>query len=174
MSRAAGKVLSVLTLLGLAACNGGPATETLIAARQQAIDPPQLWRLEVMGGAGAVRSAVYVCADTPLREAFARTRAEVNGKPCQDTTSPLVKPNGWVLRCVVDGRPFAVSSTTTGDLERDFRLNFGLTQLYYYPTPNDPAPTTVRQSRHFLYMGACPAGWRIGDQAKPGRRPHPA
>jgi len=161
----------VLALLGLAACDEAPRTETTILARQQAIDPPQLWRVEVIGDTGAVRNAVYVCADTPLREAFVRARAEVNGKACTDTTSPLVKPNGWVLRCVADGRPFAVSAAAVGDPEHDFRLNFGLTELFYFRTASDPSPITVRETRHFLHMGPCPAGWRIGDQAKPGHRP---
>jgi hypothetical protein len=165
---------TVLALLGLAACGEAPKTETAILARQQTIDPPQLWRVEVIGDAGAVRDAVYVCADTSLREAFVRARAEVNGKPCEDTTSGLVKPNGWTLRCMVDGRPFAVSAATVGDLEHDFRLNFGLTQLFFFRTADDPPPITVRETRHFLHMGPCPAGWRIGDQAKPGHRPHRA
>jgi hypothetical protein len=166
--------LAILTLLSLAACNGSPKTETTIITRQQTVDPPQLWRVEVIGEAGAIRAAVYVCADTPLREAFVRARAEVNGKTCTDTTSPIVKPNGWTLRCVVDGRPFAVSAVTIGDLEHDFRLDFGLTQLFYFRTADDPPPITVRETRHFLHMGPCPAGWRIGDQAKPGQRPHRA
>jgi hypothetical protein len=165
------RALAVLALFSLAACDVGSGTETKILVRQQAIDPPQLWRVEVIGDTGAIQAAIYVCADTPLREAFGRARAEVNGKTCEDTTSPLVKPNGWVLRCAVDGRPFAVSATTIGDLEKDFRLEFGLTQLFYFRTADDPAPITVRQTRHFLHMGSCPTGWRLGDQAKPGRRP---
>lgn len=163
--------LTVLALLGLVACDGAPKTKTTILARKQAVDLPRLWRVEVLGDTGAVRAAVYVCADTPLREAFVRARAEVNGKPCEDITSPLVKPNGWVLRCVADGRPFAVSAATVGDLEHDFRLDFGLTQLFFFRSAGDPPPITVRETRHFLRMGPCPAGWRIGDQAEPGHRP---
>src|SRR5258707_10032834 len=142
--------LTVLALLSLAACDGAPKTETTLLARQQTIDPAQLWRVEVIGDTGAVQTAVYVCADKPLRDAFVRARAEVNGKACTDTTSPLVKPNGWVLRCVADGRPFAVSAAAVGDPEHDFRLNFGLTELFYFRTAADPPPVTVRETRHFL------------------------
>lgn len=163
--------MSLLALLSLAACDTTSKTETKILAQQQTTDPPQLWRVEVIGDTGAVRAAVYICADTPLREAFVRARAEVNGKTCEDTTSPIVKPNGWTLRCMADGRPFAVSAVTIGDLDHDFRLHFGLTQLFFFRTAEDPPPITVRETRHFLHMGPCPAGWRIGDQAKPGRRP---
>jgi hypothetical protein len=155
----------------LAAGAGVPDTETKILARQQAIDPPQLWRVDALSADGAVRASVFVCADTSLREAFVRTRAEVNGEICKDTTSPVLKENGWALRCQAHGWPFAVSATTVGDPQQDFRLNFGLTQLYYLPTANDPPAMSVRQSRHFRRIGACPTGWRIGDQAKPGHKP---
>jgi hypothetical protein len=154
-----------------AAGAGVPDTETKILARQQAIDPPQLWRVDALSADGAVRASVFVCADTSLREAFVRTRAEVNGEICKDTTSPVLKENGWALRCQAHGWPFAVSATTVGDPQQDFRLNFGLTQLYYLPTANDPPAMSVRQSRHFRRIGACPTGWRIGDQAKPGHKP---
>jgi hypothetical protein len=163
--------LALLLLIGLAGCEGSPQTEARILARQQLIDPPQLWRVEVLRPSGAIQSAVYVCTDTAVREAFSRTRAEVNGEICKDATSPMVKSNGWALRCYAGRRQFAVSAVTIGDLQRDFRLDFGLTEILFFPDPGDPKPVSVRQSRHFLRMGACPAGWGIGDQAKPGRRP---
>jgi hypothetical protein len=166
--------LALLALLGLAACDLGRATQSEILARQQAIDPPQLWRVEVIGRDGAVQAAVYVCADTTLRETFTRTRAEVNGQLCEDTTYPNMRPNGWVLSCQVNGRPFAISATTFGDLQKDFRLDFVLTEQYHYRTPTDPDPLTASQVRHFLRMGPCPSGWSIGDQAKPGRPPRRA
>jgi len=151
-----------------------PDTETRILARQQAIDPPQLWLVDALGDDGAVTGSVFVCADTPLRETFLRTRAEVNGTLCRDTTSPVVKPNGWALSCVANGQPFAVSAATFGDPQRDFRVDFALTPLKYVYPPPVRWPATVRQLRHFRRVGACPSGWRIGDQAKPGRRPHRA
>ena len=166
--------LAFLALLGLAGCDLGRATQSEILARQQALDPPQLWRVEVIGRDGAVKAATYVCADTNLRETFARARAEVNGQPCKDTTDPYMRPNGWALSCQVNGRPFGISATTVGDLQRDFRLEFALTELYHYRTPQDPNPVTASQVRHFLRMGPCPSGWSIGDQAKPGRPPHRA
>ena len=163
--------LALLVLLALAACDLGRETQAEILARRQAIDPPQLWRVEVLGGDGAVQAAVYVCADSTVRETFTRARAEVNGEPCKDTTYPNLRPNGWVLSCQVNGRPFGISATTVGDLDRDFRLDFVLTELYHYRTPESPRPETASQVRHFLRMGPGPSGWDIGDQAKPGRRP---
>ncbi|THD60311.1 hypothetical protein [Phenylobacterium sp.] len=163
--------LALLALLGLAACDIGRASRTEILARQQALDPPQLWRVEVIGRDGAIQAAAYVCADRTLRETFTHSRAEVNGQPCEDTTYPYLRPNGWSLSCQANGRPFGVSATTVGDLQKDFRLDFVLTELYHYRTPKQPDPVTASQVRHFLRMGPCPSGWSIGDQAKPGRPP---
>jgi hypothetical protein len=167
-------LLAMLGLLGLAACDIGRASQTEMLARQQAVDPPQLWRVEVIGRDGAATAAVYVCADSSLREAFTHTRAEVNGVPCKDTTNPYMRPNGWALSCQANGRPFGISATTVGDLQRDFRLDFVLTELYTEYFQHGSTPVTASQVRHFLRMGRCPSGWNIGDQAKPGRRPRRA
>lgn len=165
--------LTLAALLALAACDSGPDTQTELLARQQAIDPPQLWLVQVLDDAGAAKASVFVCADTTLRETFVRTRAEVNGEICRDTTSPVMKSNEWALRCQAGGMPYAISASTVGDPERDFRLDFGLTQLFFDPTVAGSKRMSVRQSRHFRRIGACPTGWRIGDQAKPGKRPRP-
>ena len=167
MTGAAACALAVAALIGLTACDVGGDTSTQILARQAAIDPPQLWLVQLLDGKARPAPAVFVCADTSLRDSFVRARAEVNGRPCEDTTSPLLKAREWVLSCKAQGRAFTVSASTLGDLDRDFRLNFALTPLF-----NKAEVGTVRQSRRFRLVGACPAGWRIGDQAKPGRRPH--
>jgi len=170
-------VLAIAALFALAAGSLAAGmdtqdTETRILNRQQLIEPPQLWRVDALSETGGVKASVFVCADTSLRETFVRARAEVNGEICKDTTSPDMRENGWALRCSADGRPFAVSASTIGDPTRDFRLDFAITELYFAPTPGDPQPAHARQSRHFRRVGQCPAGWRIGDQAKPGHRPH--
>src|SRR4051812_6337982 len=84
----------------------GPDTETRILARQQALDAPQLWRVDALAPADAVKASVFICADTAVRESFTRTRAEVNGETCKDTTPPVLKDNGWALRCQAHGWPF--------------------------------------------------------------------
>lgn len=172
-------VLAIAAMFALAAGifaagAGVTDTETQILDRQQAIDPPQLWLVDALTETGAVKASVFVCADTSLRETFVRTRAEVNGEVCKDTTAPVMKENGWALRCAAHGRPFAVSASTVGDPKQDFQLNFGLTQLYYFPTVTGPQRMSVRQSRHFRRIGACPVGWRIGDRARPGHKPRRA
>lgn len=172
-------VLAIAAVFALAAGSfaagsGAQDTESKVLARQQSIDPLQLWQVDALSETGAVKASVFVCADASLRETFVRARAEVNGEICKDTTTPVMKENGWALRCAADGRPFAVSASTIGDPERDFRLDFAITELFFAPSPGDPKPAQARQSRHFHRVGHCPAGWRIGDQAKPGHRPHRA
>jgi hypothetical protein len=172
-------VLAIAAVFALAAATYAASfdsrdTETQLLARQQALEPPQLWQVDALSQTGAVIGSVFVCADTNLRDTFTRTRAEVNGEMCKDATGPVMKENGWALRCVAHGHPFAVSASTVGDPQRDFRLNFGLTEIYYFPEGTNPPPVSVRQSRHFHRIGACPYGWRIGDQAKPGRKPRHA
>ncbi len=153
-------------LLGLVGCDGSGDTETQVRARQQAIDPPQLWIVQVIAGNGEATASTFVCADAAIRETFARTRAEVNGKRCEDTTGPVQKAHEWALSCRAQGREFAISASTLGDVSQDFWLNFALTPLF------DPTGIgTVRQTRHFRNVGPCPNGWRIGDQAKPGHQP---
>ena len=166
MTGAARFGLAAVLLLGLAACDSRGDTTSQILARRRAIDPPQLWLVQVLGAQPAPTAAVFVCADSALRESFVRARAEIDGQICEDTTTPILKEHEWVLSCRAHGRAFAVSASTLGDLDRDFRLNFALTPLF-----NKTSVGTVSQSRRFRLMGACPAGWRIGDQAKPGRKP---
>lgn len=169
MTGAAHLGLTALLLVGLTGCDLGGAATAQVMARQQAIDPPQLWLVQVIAAKPPPAAAVFVCADSALRDSFGRARAEINGQPCEDTTPPLLKEREWVLSCRAHGRGFTVSSSTLGDLDRDFRLNFAITPLF-----NKASIGTVSQSRRFRLIGACPAGWRIGDQAKPGRTPHRA
>jgi hypothetical protein len=73
-----------------------------------------------------------------------------------------------VLSCVARGQSFTVSLATTGDRARDFRQEVALTPLLFHPVLG---PVAMRESRRLRLVGACPAGWRIGDQARAGQRP---
>lgn len=160
-------ILAPLALLALAACTGGrDAQVARIAAGGGAVEPPQLWLVQSVNPAGAVTASTFVCADAALRDAFGRTRAEVDGAPCRDVTPPLMQNRQWALRCQARGRLFALSARTLGDVTEDFRQEVALTPLMN-PAGGEP----VRQARRFRHVGACPTGWRPGDQARPGRRP---
>ncbi|MGZ6014661.1 MAG: hypothetical protein ACXWKM_02845 [Phenylobacterium sp.] len=151
------KRLAVLPMvLLLAACQRGPSTEAQLLARQQAVDPPRLWLMEDADAAGAVRAAAWVCADTPMMKTFAKTNAEIGGAPCNDTVAPVARPGFSAHRCEVDGRRYAITSQAVGDLDRDFRLTVMVT-----PLSADLGP--ARTTRHYRRLGACPAGWQVGD-----------
>ena len=157
------KALAPLLLLGLAACAAEHDADARGVARRP--DPPQLWLVQVIGKDGMATVSTYVCADTPLREAFVRT-PQVEGAPCADVTRLLLRDHEWALRCQARGRQFAVSTQTLGDVTQDFRLDSQLT-----PVVRAPGIEPLREARRFRHHGACPSGWRVGDHAKPGERP---
>jgi hypothetical protein len=150
--------LALSAALLLAACHGGPSTEAQLRARQQAVDPPQLWLMEDAQDtrSGPISGAAWVCADTPMRQTFSRTNAEIAGAPCADTVPPVLRPGFAAHRCEVGGRRYAITSQTVGDPAQDFRLTVMVT-----PLSADLGP--ARTTRHYRRLGACPAGWRIGD-----------
>jgi hypothetical protein len=149
---------ALLPLLLLAACDAAPTTEARLLARQQAVDPPRLWLMEdaEANSKGALHGAAWVCADTPMRQTFGKTNAEVGGAPCNDTVPPVVRPGFAAHRCEAGGRRYAITSQTEGDLERDFRLTVMV-------TPLSADLGAARITRHYRRLGACPAGWRVGD-----------
>ena len=136
----------------------GPSTAR-IQARLMAVDPPQLWRAQSLGADGRPTATTYVCADTPLASTFARALAEVNGEPCLAKGADVLRPDLFAARCQAFGRPFAVTAATRGDLRRDFRMDFQLAAL-------DVPGVIARQALSYHRLGGCPAGWRIGDQAR--------
>jgi hypothetical protein len=151
------KALATLSAaLLLAACQRGPSIEAQLMARQQAVDPPSLWVMEDTQAPGALHGSAWVCADTPMRQTFAKTNAEVAGAPCNDTVPPVVRPGFSAHRCESGWQRYAITSQTQGDLTRDFRLTVMVTPL---SAGLGPAQIT----RHYRRLGACPAGWRVGD-----------
>ena len=143
----------------LAACQRGPSTEAQLTARQQAVDPPSLWLMEdaETNAKGALKGAAWVCADTPMRQTFGKTNAEIEGAPCNDTVPPVVRPGFTAHRCEVGGRRYAITSQTEGDLARDFRLTVIV-------TPLSADLGAARTTRHYRRLGACPAGAGVGSR----------
>jgi len=144
--------------LALAACQARPDTEARLLARQQAVDPPRLWRMDALAQDGRKGGVRFVCADTPLRQTFTQLAGEVEGVPCRVTAGPVVKRGFFALRCEEGGRTYAMASQTAGDPERDFTLIVSVTPLGGGVGP-------ARAVRRFRRLGACPRGWRVGDQA---------
>ena len=156
--------VAALLVLTLSACDAVQPPRADAAAPDVPGGPSQLWQVDVIGANGKPETTMLACVDDALREQFLLTRAKVNGRKCMDITPPNQKSRGWTLRCQTEGRWFNLSSSATGDETHDFRLDVAMTPVF-------PELGTARQVRRFRRLGACPPGWRIGDQAKPGERP---
>jgi len=150
--------LAPALLLALAGC-GAPHTESRLATHQAQVDPPMLWRVEALDAAGNPSAALTVCADSTLREGFARATAEVAGMPCVPMKDRVEKDGLFAVRCELNGQRFGLTVNRSGDPERDFQIDFALKAL-------DGTDAGARQVRRFRRIGPCPAGWGIGDQAK--------
>lgn len=147
-----------LVMLVLVGCSPGPDTAQRLLARQQAIDPPQLWLVKDLDAAGQVRAMVWTCADTPMRRTFGHTHAEVDGTPCRNLAPAIEAPGLETLRCEADGRRYAFSTQTRGDLKRDFQMT-----VTVIPLGGEAGPG--REIRQYRRAGPCPTGWQVGDQA---------
>jgi hypothetical protein len=153
-------ILLAPVLLALVACSQ-PEREASLAARQAQMDPPALWLAQSFDADGKVTGAVQICADSMVRDGFTRGDEEVAGQPCLARKTGVERPGVYANRCELNGVRFGLTVNRTGDLEKDFTVAFALTAL-------DGSGGKARQVRRYQKMGPCPAGWSIGDQAKPG------
>jgi len=154
-------ILLAPLLLSLAAC-GQSDREARLVAHQARIDPPALWLAQAFDADGKVSGAVQICADSVLRDGFTRGNAEVGGQPCVARKTGVERPGVYANRCELNGVRFGLTVNRTGDLEKDFSVAFALTAL-------DGSGAKARQVRRYQRIGPCPAGWKVGDQAKPGQ-----
>lgn len=152
------RLAPVLPLLLMAACGAQPR-ERQIAARQQLVDPPALWKVESFDHYGRTSAVLQVCADRTVREGFGRAGAEINGESCVNLNGGVDRADLYAVRCQVAGRRYGVTVSKTGDPERDFTAAIAVTAL-------DGSGVSARQTRRFLRLGPCPADWAIGDQAR--------
>lgn len=144
-------------VLALAAC--GPSGAKLVEVRAAQIDPPQLWLAEALDGNGKPAAAIQVCADSALRAGFVRANAEINGMSCAPHRDAVDRPGLYAVRCDLNGRTYGLTQNRKGDPQQDFQVRFTLTAL-------DGTDVRAAQVRHYRKLGACPAGWGIGDQAR--------
>lgn len=159
--RAQTLALAILAPWALTACDT-QTRERRIAAHQQLVDPPALWRVESFDHYGHVSAVLQVCADRTVREGFGRAGPEINGRTCVNLRGGVDSADLYAVRCQLDGRRYGVTVNKTGDPERDFTAEIAVTAL-------DGSGITARQTRRFVRLGRCPAGWAIGDQVRPGR-----
>ncbi len=128
--------------------------------RQAAVDPPELWRVEVVGSDAR---PVHLCVDTLLRKGFTTPLPEVGGQPCILIGEPVEADGGRIGRCSSAGQPLLFSVKTEGD-----PLNFTVALNVQTLGRQSHA---VTQTRRYTRLGPCPKGWNIGDNTdQQGRR----
>lgn len=150
------RVLAVCLML--AGCGDGERMQARLLAHQAHVDPPQLWQAEAIGPGGEVVGAVRICADTRLREGFSRARAEADGEVCAPSPD-YVDGVDAPLTCFLRGSRFLIRTYRQGDPVRDFTVLTVVRQL-------DGAKARTEQRVRYRKLGACPAGWVIGRQAR--------
>jgi hypothetical protein len=148
-------------LLALAACDQRAET----AQTPGHFTPPALWRVEVVEDSGGQTGVVQVCANSELIGSFTRVEPKVNGLPCE-TYGKVAKDDAveHIERCQAGGMRYGLYVTRTRKAPDDFTVRFAL-------QPLQAAGGKVVQARRYQRIGACPAGWKAGDQGKPGGPP---
>lgn len=163
MNRVSIPLMLIASLVG--ACSDPAVVEQRYQARQAALDPPQLWLAEAFDADGAVAAQVFVCTDLGLREGFARADVVADAGPCLVQGQAVEGPNSYAARCNIGYGRFGLNVHSRGDPKTDVRVRVSL-------QPTDRAADPISQTRRYRRIGACPVGWGVGDQAKPGQPPH--
>jgi hypothetical protein len=160
MSRTLFGALGGLALVGLPML-------CLIDARAEPAPAPavQFWRIAAEDAAKS--RPVYLCADQRTREGFIRPLPEIDGQPCNVLEPPVVRPGVFVAWCQSGDTRAVASSGIHGDLARDFTVT---TRISTRPSNSAliKPESEFTQTRHYTFVGACPAGWAVGDSAAPG------
>jgi hypothetical protein len=149
---------------GLAALSVAIAAVTLAAAAPS--DTPRLWRAEVVDQA-VTGHPVFVCADKRARTGFTEALPDINGEACGLIDQPIRRKGAFIARCHTSFAIVATSSTVKGDMTRDFTVSTRISTRPADVTKAEPRTESV-QVRHYRDVGACPAGWSVGDAAAAG------
>ncbi len=154
-------LMSVGLLLALAGCD----QQAQQADVPKHFAPPALWRIEVVEDSGGQSGVVLVCANPEVVSSFSRVEPMINGQPCQQY-GKVAKDSAdeHIKRCQVGDMRYGLYVTTTRQKVDDFTVRFAL-------QPLQAAGGKVVQARRYQRLGACPAGWKAGDQGKPGGPP---
>ena len=161
-------VMSVAALgaavLGLAACQREAATGTAVVPRAAVarVTGPSLWTIEAVNDGKVVRT-VQICADDAVKSSFSRPTPEFKGQPCDRAPNASDVGGSYAARCRMDHQNYVVSATRRGDPDRDFTVDMSVAR-------QDKSGPTFEQTRHYVRMGPCPAGWNVGDTAALGDR----
>lgn len=157
-------LLPLIILPLAAACTAGGDA---IGRRAAAADPPQLWSIEVVDASARPGDRpIEICADSLIRTGFIAQHAQAGDYPCQVDRAPVITAASASMRCVIGDRQYAIYNAASGDLSRDFQVKFTMRSI-----GGDDVYLT--QTRRYRYLGACPAGWKVGDATDRYGRPAP-
>ena len=150
-------------LLALAGC--GPKDGEAQSLKDRSLAPPALWRVEVVEDSGGQTGAIDICAHPELISSFSRVRPRVNGEDCRPYGKAAKdSADEHVSRCEAGGARYGLYVTTMRKAPDDFTVRFAL-------QPLQAAGGKVVQARRYHRLGACPAGWKAGDQGQAGGAP---
>lgn len=156
-------LLPLFALPLAAACTG----QDPVSRRAAQADPPQLWSVEVIdASARPADKPIRICADRLIRTGFIAQHAQAGDFPCRTDAPAVITPTSASMRCEIAGRQYAIYNAAEGDLARDFTVKFTMRSI-----GGDEVGLT--QTRRYRYLGACPAGWKIGDATDRYGRPAP-
>lgn len=147
----------VIVAAALAGCNDPNAKRmwSRIEAQHAAADPPQLWSVAVEGQADNGRP-VEVCTDSQLRDGFRTVTPSIAGRDClRPGDTPAATGANAHYKCQLDGVDYGVSTALIGDRKSDFTTVSSIQPLN--------GGTASMRRLHYRALGACPAGWKVGD-----------
>jgi hypothetical protein len=147
-------------VLALGGCQKSQPAKAPVPTAVTAVNAPSLWRIEALNDDKVVRT-VEICADQAVRAGFNRPAPEWRGQACTRVGEPKQTGAAYFVRCRFGDKIYVVSSSQKGDAARDFTVDMSVTQ-------QDGKGPSFEQTRHYIKVGACPAGWKIGDSAALG------
>ena len=155
-------ILVCAPTLVLAACNrSGPVEARVDTARTQTAKP-SLWRIEAIND-GKVVGTAAICADQTIQSAFVRPTPEFENQPCDRAPSATDSDGTYTAKCRMNHENYVISATRSGDFDHDFKVDMSVAR-------QSNLSQTFEQTRHYVRVGDCPPGWRVGDTAAPGDR----
>ena len=141
-------------VVGLILLTGCEVSTDRWTKRQAMVDPPELWRVEVVD---ADAPAVRICVDSLLRTGFFMPMPEAHGMACEPLGEPVQTEDGRLQRCRIGSQTLLVGTRTRGSAS-SFDVELRVTTL-------GPGPeASFGQTRRYTRLGPCPEGWKVGDQ----------
>ncbi len=153
----------VASVLPFAACSrSDQSSEGWWRQRQAEVEQPQLWTVQALGKDDP--SPRRLCTNVAMRKGFLSPTPALGEQGCARVGPAVSRPGFFGFRCQLAGREWAVTSSWSGDLQRDFTAAYTVSDL-------DGSRASYAQSRRYRRIGACPEGWSPGDgEDKQGRR----